>query len=649
MPSIDVPPVVIFGITFLIVSIASKQIGALLSKYDLPYITGYLFTGMLAGPFMLELLPSEATDELYFIDDISLAVIAFIAGSELYIKELKDRFRSILLNIAGIVLAGLVLIGVATYILGGFIPFISELPNDLRIAAAVLGSTVLLALSPPSTIAVMREVRARGPFSKTVLSVTVVMDVVIIILFAVSVAIASTIVDDSGFDLSFIVILAVDIVLALALGYLVSLMIRGIFSTSGMNDLVKAALLMLIGFIIFEGGYRFTEWSADNMPFKIKIEPLLISMVAGFSITNFSPYRRPFEALLHDISPYVYVAFFTLTGVALKLDVLLESLLIAGALFSARMAAIFVGSYVGGTIAGESKEFRRLAWLGLITQAGIALGLAREAAVEFPQLGNEFATLIIAVVVLNEIFGPLFLKFALRRAGETNEPDRGASTEDGERNAVIFGIDPGSVTLARQLQSHNWQVLLVDESRENVDHIAENGSGLNEQYIDSFSPEAIAPFITPSTDAVVALLEDDNDNLAVAQVAYEKYDLKNIIVQARDLSLMEEFRAMDVRVVDPGSAMINLLDQYVRAPASVELILHRDPDYEIVQVRVTERDVNGVLLRDLRLPTDVLVLEITRDGQSIMPTGYTPIRLRDEVTLVGKAESLEAATLRLGY
>lgn len=65
---------------------------------------------------------------------------------------------------------------------------------------------------------------------------------------------------------------------------------------------------------------------------------------------------------------------------------------------------------------------QRYAWMGLITQAGIALGLAREAAVEFPSLGDSFATMIISVVVLNEIFGPMFLKAALKRAGEVHLP-----------------------------------------------------------------------------------------------------------------------------------------------------------------------------------------------------------------------------------
>ncbi len=151
--------------------------------------------------------------------------------------------------------------------------------------------------------------------------------------------------------------------------------------------------------------YWLIEYSHDNLPVEIHIEPLLIAMIAGFLVTNFTAQREHFDEILHDVGPIVYVAFFTLTGISLKLDILLTTLPIAVVLFLVRVFAIFVGAYLGGRFAKESSSYRKYAWLGLITQAGIALGLAREAAVEFPLLGDSFATMIIAVVVLNEIFG----------------------------------------------------------------------------------------------------------------------------------------------------------------------------------------------------------------------------------------------------
>ena len=53
--------------------------------------------------------------------------------------------------------------------------------------------------------------------------------------------------------------------------------------------------------------------------------------------------------------------------------------------------------------------------------------------------------------------------------------------------------------------------------------------------------------------------------------------------------------------------------------------------------------------RDVRLPEDVLLLDVTRNGPSLVPNGYTRLQQGDEVTLLGQPESLEAVTIRLGY
>jgi Trk K+ transport system NAD-binding subunit len=76
--------------------------------------------------------------------------------------------------------------------------------------------------------------------------------------------------------------------------------------------------------------------------------------------------------------------------------------------------------------------------------------------------------------------------------------------------------------------------------------------------------------------------------------------------------------------------------------------LHTDPVYDVVQMTVTNREIDGRLVRDLRLPADVLLLEISRDGQAIVPHGYTRLRHGDELTIVGKPDSLREVGLRIG-
>ncbi len=635
---------VILTISFFFVALAAKKIGQWFSQIGLPYITGYLLAGMVAGPFILNLIPEGASTDLRFIDEISLAVIAFVAGSELYLKEIRSRLKSISWVTGSVMLVTLVLSGVALYLLTDIISFTQGMETTSRIAVAILGGTILLALSPASTIAVIKEVRAKGSFTATVLGVTVTMDVVIILLFAVSVAIASALLTGLGFNASFALVLFIDLAAAILAGWLVGKMLRAVLGTS-LKSYFKIALLLLIGYAVFASAFWLVEYSYDNLPFEIHIEPLLVAMIAGFYVTNYTNFRDEFASLLHDVGPAVYVAFFTLTGVALKLDILLATLPVALALFVVRGGGIALGSFVGGRAAGEPAAFNRYAWMGLITQAGIALGLAREVAVEFPALGDAFATLVISVVVLNEIFGPMFLKSALRRAGETNLPV--TATADEVRDVLILGIEAQSIELARQLQAANWQVVLADTNRDHVERLSHED--LSEHYLPVINEETLAELIDSSIDAVVAMLPDDEENLNVVELAQMKFGVKRPIVRPNALNMVEKFTEMGALVLDPASAMVSLLNQSVRSPQTAAVLLHQDSGREMVQVTVSNRDVDGLLVRDLRLPNDVLFVDLTRNGSSIVPHGYTRVRLQDEVTLIGKASSLEEATLKLGY
>jgi Trk K+ transport system NAD-binding subunit/Kef-type K+ transport system membrane component KefB len=647
----DLQAQLVFFAGFVIICVASYQIGHFLAHFNLPHITGYLLVGALAGPYLLNLLPAAAVENLRFVDSVSLAVIAFVAGSELYLKELRSRARAILLIIGGIITAALVLLGVALFFLTESIPFVQEmmaagtLDTVGRAAIAILGATILLALSPPSTIAVIKEVRARGPFTKTLLGVTVTMDVVIIVLFAIAAALAGALLNGSSIPASFAPILVIDLALAAAAGYIIGRVAEAVLLT-GWPRAVKTALVLLIGYAVFAGGAVVPALTDTYLGVKIHVESLLVAMIAGFTVTNFSRARDQFDGILHDIGPWVYVAFFTLTGIGLKLDILLSTLGIAAVLFAVRMAAIYIGAFSGTTVASEPPRFRRLIGLGLITQAGIALGLAREVSVQFPAtLGSEFATLIISVVVLNELFGPLFLKYALRRAGETHEPE--GAVRDGTREAVILGIEQQSLSLARQLSANGWGVIVADTNREQVERLA--AEDVDERHIPDISAATLRTLMGPNTDALVALMPDDADNLQACEIAYEEFGCRRMVARLNDIKLAERFRELGVLVVDQTSAMVNLLDQSVRAPQTTALLLHSDARYDIVQITVTERDAHNVLLRDLRLPNDVLVVEISRRGQNIVPSGYTAIHQYDEMTLLGSPDSLREVTLRLGY
>jgi Trk K+ transport system NAD-binding subunit/Kef-type K+ transport system membrane component KefB len=635
-----VTDILTLALAFGVVSLAAYQVGIWFSRIGLPKITAYLAVGAIVGTFGLDLIPTSGADDLRFIDELSLGVIAFVAGSELYLPQIRSRLRTISFMALGIILAGLILIGTAIFWITGLVDLGGSFSSEERITVAIIGCVVLLALSPPSTIAVIKEVRSRGPFTATALSVTVVMDVVVIVLFAIASGLAVSILTDAGLSIGALGIIAVDIAIAIGLGVVVGRGIGWMLATKW-HKLVKISIILILGLGIFAFAGALGAWTEDNFAFKIYVEPLLMSMVAGFVVTNATSQRDQFEALLHDIGPLVYVAFFTLTGLSLKLDVLVDLLPVALALFAVRIIAIAIGSAVGAGLARADRLLVTTSWAALITQAGIALGLAREASVQFPELGSSFSTLIISVVVLNEIAGPLFLKGALRRAGEVD------GGPDEQREAFIFGIERSSMSLAQNLEGAGWKVRLADRDLEQVNRALEEG--ITAFHLPDLSATALGAILGSEIDAIVVMSGSDDDDLVVCREAMQIHGVQRAVARVDDMSHAADFRDLGALVVDHSSAMVNLLEQAVRAPQSAELVLHADPNREAIQITVTSRDVIGREIRQLRLPTDVLVVAISRASQTIVPNGFTKLRRYDELSLVGSPESLAEATLQIGF
>ncbi len=76
------------------------------------------------------------------------------------------------------------------------------------------------------------------------------------------------------------------------------------------------------------------------------------------------------------------------------------------------------------------------------------------------------------------------------------------------------------------------------------------------------------------------------------------------------------------------------------------MLLGLEGDQDIVDVELKDPNLDGMALRDLRLPLDTQILAIQRDGHTIITHGYTRLKLHDCITMVGSAESLDGVMLR---
>lgn len=633
---------IIFTIGFALIALAAKQMGTSLGKTGLPLISAFLLTGILAGPYMLNMISKEATQTLGFVDEVSLGFIAFAAGGELYLKELKNRLKSIAWITTGLVVCTFSLTALTVFFLSDHIPFMKTMPVSARVAVAILAGAILVARSPSSAIAIVNELRAKGPFTQTVLGVTIIMDVFVIILFAANSSVADALLTGVAFNFGFIVLLFFEISTSLIIGFFVSKCLLGILLLP-VHKYIKTGLILFTGYLVFLFSAAIRQFSHDYFFVEFLFEPLLICMVAGFFMSNTSRFRQEFLKILLDIGPAVYIAFFTLTGASLSLDVLAATWPIAVSLFFVRGIAIFLGSFIGGTLAKNQLKANTVSWMAYITQAGVGLGLAKEVAVEFPQFGNPFATIIISIIVLNQLVGPPLFKFAIKLMKEDHTKSKGGLFE-GTKEAVIFGADGQASALAQSLVSQGWTIRMAVKGTDvSLDNLPE----IEVHHIFEFSIDELRRINCHKAGALVTMLSDEY-NYKICETAYENFGTQTLIARLNDRFNLARFQLLGVLIVDPSTAIVGLLDHFVRSPAAASLLMGMHKERNVVDLLIENQDLSGLALRDLRLPFDIIIMSVRRRGVLFMPHGFTRLEAGDLVTVMGSKNAITELALKFG-
>lgn len=632
--------IIIFIISFIFIALASKQISSFFVKIKLPQITGFLFAGIIAGPYVLDLVKKDAIVNLEFVNYTSLAFIAFSAGAELYLKELRSRYKSITWMTFGQLVITFLLSTIILLFIADYIPFMKEQDFWVKVSIAILLATIFVARSPASAIAIIKEMRAKGPFTQTAMGVTVLIDVLVIVLFTITFSIAKVIISGHEFNLLVEIMLFVELILSIAFGLLFGKIISALLSTN-FSSKIKMVLILIVGYLIFIFSHKLKYYSLEFTNFEFYLEPLLISIISGFYVINYSKYKEEFLQVIKDAEVVVYVAFFTLTGASVSIDVFLEFWLIALFFFFIRLFTMIIASYVGGKLGGDPYKLWKFGWMPYVTQAGVGLGLVMVVAEEFTGWGTEFATVLISVIVINQIVGPPFFKWVLNWIGESHTKAE-AHKFEGARDAIIFGLEDQSTALARQLIKQNWEVKIATRRSDISQYV---DSMLDIIQIKDFSLETMKLLKAEHAEAIVTMNTDD-ENLEVCEIAYEHLGTKDIVVRLNDRNNFEKFHELGALIVEPSTAIVSLLDQLVRSPVAASLLLGMDENQVTADIEIANPNIHGLVLRELQLPCDVLVLSIKRKGNVVLSHGYTRLRLGDIITIVGTRESIEKVMLR---
>jgi len=375
----------------------------LFQRFGIPQVVGFIIIGVVLGPSFLNIVPLELSRELIFISEIALGLIGFDIGSHLLFGELRRLGRSILFILLFEAIGTFVLVALGIY----------ALTQSLH--TALIFGALASATAPAATVDVLAEYDAKGPLTTTLLAVVGMDDALALLFFSVAAAFAESLLAQSGPPsvLQMLQLPLVEIGGSLVLGVGLGLLLDQIMCRMKVQH---DAMAVSIGFVFLSVGL--------SQAFGFSL--ILTAMILGMVVVNRCPeHGRHIRFTIEQAGPVIYVLFFTLVGARFQIGLLPTMGLLGVAYVVLRSTGKFFGAWLGGTVGGAEPVVRNNLGLGLLSQAGVAIGLALSSANRFSAYGEEgqaLGALIINVITATtfvvQIVGPISVKFAISRAGE---------------------------------------------------------------------------------------------------------------------------------------------------------------------------------------------------------------------------------------
>lgn len=393
-------------LSFGFLVVAADTVGRLVARVGLPAIVGHLAAGVVFGPQVIGTLSSDAAEQLGPVSTLAIALIAFLAGAELRWTELKERGLLLLKILATEMTVVLVAVAALLVAMREHIPFLRNSPTTTVVVMSVLFASIAVVHSPAVTIALLTETRAKGPVARTTLGVVLLSDVVVILLFAGVLAFARAVIPPANASGHFSLLTVLwEIGGAALIGALLGGGIALYLRFVGRELFLFAILVAFFGSEITRLAH---------------VETLLAMLIAGFVAENVSPHALG-DALRHAIersAAPVFVVFFALAGAALDLKAVADLWFVVIPLVLVRGAGLWAGVRAGAAWGRASQGERQWTWMGLVSQAGVAIGLATVAAEAYPERGDAIRALFLAMLAVNQTIGPILFRFALAKSGE---------------------------------------------------------------------------------------------------------------------------------------------------------------------------------------------------------------------------------------
>jgi Kef-type K+ transport system membrane component KefB len=377
----------------------------------LPSIIGFMIIGVILGPSLFNFLSEEIQTQLSFITDLALSFVALSIGLELSGQSLKQQGKGIITVIFAESFLAFILVSLLLYLLTG----------DL--ALSILFGAIAPASAPAGTVAIIQEYKAKGPLTKALYAVVGFDDGLGIIIFGFAAAFAKSILStELGLESpGFLALIGtpllevgLSVVVGAAMAFLFVILVKKLKNSRDIFILLVASVFITAGLCQV-----------------LHISVILTNMIVGIIMVNTQKHvlLEQIHRELSNFMPLLFILFFVLAGANLHISALPELGLVGLVYIFGRSAGLVTGASLGSALGKLDPMIRKYLGMGILSQAGVAIGLSliiKQELLEFGShgiaIGNTIITTVTATSIFFEIIGPILTKIGLQKAGEISVP-----------------------------------------------------------------------------------------------------------------------------------------------------------------------------------------------------------------------------------
>lgn len=407
--------------------LAGLLLSRLAKKVQLPAVTAYLVAGVLIGPFVLGKIgipglgiTSDQIEGFGLISDLALGFIAFSMGSEFRIAQLKKIGKQATFIGVFQALFTTLVVDAALIVLHLIIP------ETFTLESAIVLGAVAAATAPAATLMVVKQYKAKGPVTDILLPVVALDDAVGLVVFAISFGIARSLGTGSINATSVILEPILEVVLSLALGFVMGLLFtlcEKYFHSRSKRMAVSVTFVMMT--------VALSSMSFEIGTVHIGFSSLLACMMLGTVFCNICEVSEELMERADRWTTPVLILFFVISGAELELSVFADIMVVViGAVYIiSRSLGKYFGAGISAKMAKCNPNVVKYLGITLLPQAGVALGMAIKA-IELGPEGAIVRNITLFSVLIYEIVGPFLTKVALTKAGDIYEEGRKSARDE---------------------------------------------------------------------------------------------------------------------------------------------------------------------------------------------------------------------------